>query len=115
MTPSMLHSLHLSVFLMLIFSFSSNAQKPDILGKWYFDRFGGPHGEIAESAEIVKANKLNKGLMITFTKNNKMIYSQPGGMRQNNSIADYQVSYDLRQVICAGDTLRIMLLTSEIL
>jgi len=36
-------------------------------------------------------------------------------MRQNNSIADYQVSYDLRQVICAGDTLRIMLLTSEIL
>jgi len=42
--------------------------KVDITGTWYFDRFGGPHGEIAESAEIVKANKLNKGLMITLHK-----------------------------------------------
>jgi len=100
---------------MLIFSFSSNAQKPDILGKWYFDRFGGPHGEIAESPEIVKANKQNKGLTLTFTKDNKMISSQQNGMKINNSTVNYQVLYDRKQVIIGSDTLQIKLLTSDIL
>lgn len=111
----MLHSLKLSICLMLVFSYASNAQKPDISGTWYFDRFGGPHGEIAKSPEIVKANKQNEGLTLTFTKGNKMISSQPGGMKINNSTVNYQVLYDRKQVIIDSDTMRIMLLTSEIL
>jgi len=64
----MFRHLHRSIFLFLILFCSFMDHKVDITGTWYFDRFGGPHGEIAESAEIVKANKLNKGLMITLHK-----------------------------------------------
>lgn len=102
------------VALMLIFSWSCT-QKPDLSGTWYFDRFGGPHGEIAESPEIVQANRQDQGLTFTFAKDHKLIKSQEGGPNINNSTATYQVFYNRRQVIIEGDTLQIMLLTSEIL
>jgi hypothetical protein len=109
----------MKLFLIAIFfcfqSCGSQSQKADIKGIWYFDRFGGPHGEISEDSEIVKANKENKGLTMSFTKDNKMISEQPGGMRVNNSVVNYQVFYDRKEVIISGDTLKIMLLTSEIL
>jgi hypothetical protein len=111
----MLLLLQRSFSLFLIFSLINHVQQVDITGIWYFDRFGGPHGEIDKSTETVKANKLNKGLMITFTKDGKLISTQPGGAKQNNSKVEYKVSYKLKQVIIGTDTLRIMLLTSEIL
>jgi hypothetical protein len=107
--------MHLPICLLLILSCFADAQNPDISGKWYFDRLGGPHGEIANDPQILKANKQNEGLSLTFAKDNKMISSQQVGTKVNNSTVDYKVSYDRKQVIIGGDTLRIMLLTSDIL
>jgi len=78
----------------IIFCFQSSlsySQTANISGIWYFDRFGGPHGEISESPEIVKANKVNKGLTITFGNDNKMISKLPGGNSNNSSVVSYQV------------------------
>ncbi|HEV3223994.1 hypothetical protein [Pedobacter sp.] len=102
----------------IIFCFQSSisySQQADIRGVWYFDRFGGPHGEISKDSEIVKANKINKGLIITFKDDNKMISKPPGGNANNNSVVNYQVFYDCKEVIIDGETIKIMLLTSEIL
>ena len=111
----MFNPVHSLIYLMLTIACLTNVQKPDISGTWYFDRFGGPHGEIAESPEIVKANKQNEGRIFTFTKDNKLISRQPGGMEINNSTVDYHVLPERRQVIIGSDTLQIILLTSEIL
>jgi hypothetical protein len=97
---------------MFIIFCCANAQQNAILGKWYFDRFGGPHGEIAESPDIVKANQQNNGISFTFTKDNKMFRVQPDG---NSMTVNYQVLPDRKQVVIERDTLQIMLLTSDIL
>jgi hypothetical protein len=107
--------MQLPICLLLIFSCFAGAQQPGILGVWYFDRLGGPLGEIASDPQILKANKQNEGLSLTFAKDNKMISSQQVGAKLNNSTVDYKVSYDRKQVIIGGDTMRIMLLTSDIL
>jgi hypothetical protein len=76
----MSHFLHRAVFLILICSCTGH--RVDLTGLWYFDRFGGPHGEISESPEIAEANKLNKGLTITFSNDNKMTSTQGGGTKK---------------------------------
>jgi hypothetical protein len=101
----------------IIFCFHSSisySQHADINGVWYFNRFGGPHGEISDDPEIIKANKINKGLMITFTGDNKMISKLPGNSA-NSTVVKYQVFYDRKEVIIDGVTMKIMLLTSDIL
>lgn len=55
---SMSRSLALAAILILIFSHTAYNQQNGIYGKWYFDRFGGPHGEIVKDGEIAKANKM---------------------------------------------------------
>ncbi len=104
--------------LSIIFCFQSSisySQKADIRGVWYFDRFGGPHGEISERSEIVKANKINEGLTFTFANDNKMISKPPGGNASDSSVVNYQVFYDRKEIVINGETMKIMLLTSEIL
>jgi hypothetical protein len=106
------------ILLGILFCFQTSVsylQKADMKGVWYFDRFGGPHGEIAESPEIVKANKMNKGMTMTFTNEGKMITKPPGGNTNDNSVVNYEVFYDRKEVIIDGETMKIMLLTSEIL
>jgi hypothetical protein len=111
----MLRSLFASAALVFIFSCSVNSQRNSIQGIWYFDRFGGPHGEIAESPEAVKANRQNEGTMFNFTADNKLITSLQGGSINNNNTQNYQVLSDRRQIIIGGDTMQIMLLTPDIL
>jgi hypothetical protein len=108
----MLRSSLLSISLMFIIFCCANAQQNNILGKWYFDRFGGPHGEIAESQNIVKANQQNKGMALTFTKDNKVTKDLPDG---TSSTVNYQLLANRKLIVLAGDTMRIMLLTSDIL
>jgi hypothetical protein len=110
---NMLRSLRLSIFLTL--AISCSARQISILGVWYFDRFGGPHGEIAESEDIVKTNQHDKGMMFTFTKDNKLIVTLPDGASNPNGTQDYRVLQNPRLIVIAGDTMQIMLLTSDIL
>jgi hypothetical protein len=102
----------LAVGLLLISYCQSYGQKAEIYGKWYFDRFGGPHGEIGKSAEIVKANKQNEGLSLTFTNDSKVTIQQKSGATMT---APFQFLASRKEVVLQGDTMRIMLLTSDIL
>jgi hypothetical protein len=110
---NMLRSLLLSILLILVISCS--VRQNSILGTWYFDRFGGPHGEIAESKDIVNANQQDKGMMFTFATNNKFIVNRPDGGSSPNGTQDYQVLQNSRLIVIGIDTMRIMLLTSDIL
>jgi hypothetical protein len=107
--------LHGSLTLLLSISLVSPLQQRDITGDWYFDRFGGPHGEIANSPEITKANKQFKGMLFTFGSDGKLRKTNGDGTKPPNATTNYKVFYQLRKVIVARDTLRIMLLTSDIL
>src|ERR1700761_5456077 len=71
-------------------------QPVTVMGDWYFDRFGGPHGEVSHSAEIVKANKDEEGYMFTLTKDGKFTTTQPNGT-QNTS--DYQYIAKRHEII----------------
>jgi hypothetical protein len=110
----MLRSLGLLVSLISILS-CSFVQRPEIMGTWYFDRFGGPHGETSDDPNIANANKQHQGLSFTFTRDNKLITRQPGQMAVHDTTVDYKVLADRREVVIGGDTMRIMLLTSQIL
>jgi hypothetical protein len=116
-----LKAIYLSMKLFLagmLFCFQTligQAQSVDIRGVWYFDRFGGPHGEISENPETVKANKTNVGLTFTFTNNNRVVRTPPGGNASNSSVVQYHIFYDRKEVTIDGETMKIMLLTSEIL
>jgi hypothetical protein len=106
------------VLLGLIFYFqslNSYSQAADIRGVWYFDRFGGPHSEIAMSADIANANKMDKGMSFTFRNDNKMITKPPGGHTADSTVVKYQVFYDRKEVVLDGVTMKIILLTSDIL
>jgi|HubBroStandDraft_6_1064221.scaffolds.fasta_scaffold666531_1 hypothetical protein len=113
----MLRSTTLSASLVLIFSCSCHAPQPEIFGKWYFDRFGGPHGEISTDPGIVNANKHNEGLTMTFTPYNKMIGTQKNGSNVDTFTTHYRIISPGRLFVMEGqsDTMRIMLLTSDIL
>jgi len=97
---------------LLIFSCPGYGQKAEIYGKWYFDRFGGPHGEISKDAEAVKANKQNEGLSLTFTKDNKVIMQRKTG---DAMTVPFKLLADKKEITLGRDTMRIMLLTSAIL
>ena len=99
------------------------AQQPDpqpratpqpvtVMGDWYFDRVGGPHGEVSHSKDIVKANADEAGYMFTLTKDGKFTTTQPNGT-QNTS--DYQYIVKRHEIILGKDTMKIKLLTSKIL
>jgi hypothetical protein len=98
--------------LLVIFSCTGYGQKPEIYGKWYFDRFGGPHGEIANDGEIGKANRQNEGMTLTFTKDNKAILQQKSGAPMT---APFQLLANRKEIVLRGDTMRIMLLNPSIL
>ena len=108
----MSRSLALAAILILIFSHTAYNQQNGIYGKWYFDRFGGPHGEIVKDGEIAKANKRNEGFSFDFTKENTMIVTQSSGKTMK---VPYKLFPDRKEVIIQGDTMRIMLLTADIL
>lgn len=103
---------HLAVCLILLSCGPSYGQKAEIYGKWYFDRFGGPHGEIVKDGEIAKANKQNEGFSFTFTNDNKAIIQQKDGATMK---ASFELLAKRKEVVLQGDTMRIMLLTSDIL
>jgi hypothetical protein len=102
----------LAICCLLILSCSACGQKAEIYGKWYFDRFGGPHSEVVEDGEIARANKLNKGLSFTFTKDDGAIYEQADGAKMN---APFHILPGRKGIVLHGDTLKIMLLTPDIL
>lgn len=104
-----------TILLPFVLLCSWNIQQLDVTGVWYFDRFGGPHGEIAESSSIVKANQQNKGTIYNFEKDRTLVRSRPGGTAGDVSTIKYQILYPSKLVIIGGDTLKIMLLTSQIL
>jgi hypothetical protein len=108
----MLRWFHLAFCLMLISCGPANGQKAQIYGKWYFDRFGGPHGEIAKDAEIAKANKQNEGLSFTFATDYKAIIQQKSGATMT---VPFQLLASRKEIVLQDDTMRIMLLTSDIL
>lgn len=98
--------LHFSAALFLLCFF----QQPDFTGDWYFDRFGGPHGEVAKGDSIDKATKQWTGYKFTFTKDGKCKTTEQDGTRDTKF---YQYIADRRLVILEGDTMKIMLLTSR--
>ena len=113
----MLRSLLLAILPMLFLFCCTNAQQKGILGKWYFDRFGGPHGEIAErsDSDMLRANKQDIGTTFTFAADNKLTVSPPGGSKNDSRSQDYQLFPDRKLVVIGSDSFRIMLLTSDIL
>jgi hypothetical protein len=48
----------LAICYLLVLSCTACGQKAEIYGKWFFDRFGGPDGEVVKNGEIAKANDL---------------------------------------------------------
>ena len=102
----------IAICCLLIFSCAACGQKAEIYGKWYFDRFGGPHGEVVKDGEIAKANQLNKGISFTFTKDGKAVLEQADGAKMNST---FQYLAGHEEIVLHGDTMRIMLLTSDIL
>lgn len=102
----------LAICLLLISYGPSYGQKAEIYGKWYFDRLGGPHGEIVKDGEIAKANKQNEGISFTFTNDNKAILQQKDG---STMTVPFQLLADRKEIVLQGDTMRIMLLTKDIL
>jgi hypothetical protein len=108
----MFRCLQLAVGLLLSSHYPSYGQKADIYGNWYFDRFGGPHGEIVKDGEIAKANKQNEGVSFTFTNDNKAILQQRNGATMT---ASFQILAGRKEIVLHCDTMRIMLLTSDIL
>jgi|GEM_PF-3208567 len=108
----MLRLIYPSVYF-LLFSFCPYFwQRAEIYGKWYFDRFGGPHGEIVKDGEIAKANKQNEGISFTFTNDNKAILQYKNGA---TVAAPFQLLPSRKEIVLHGDTMHIMLLNSEIL
>jgi len=108
----MLRWFHIAGYLILISYGPAYGQKAEIYGRWYFDRFGGPHGEISKDPEIAKANKQNEGLSFTFVTNNKAILKQSNGATMT---MPFQFLASRKEIVLQGDTMRIMLLTSDIL
>jgi hypothetical protein len=108
----MARTLLLSVCLLLTFPYAGYSQKAEIYGKWYFDRFGGPHGETSKDGEIAKANKQNEGYSFNFTHENTMIVTQATGSARK---VPYELFPGRIIIINQVDTMRIMLLTADIL
>ena len=104
MTPLIHVSLVLSVALLY------PQQQAEFTGNWYFDRFGGPHGEVVKNADIDKANQQEAGFKFVFTKDGKFKSIEPNGM---HTTKDYEYLAGPRRIIIDGDTMKIAMLTSE--
>lgn len=68
--------------------------KKQLVGSWVFDKFDFPNHISPDSEQAREANKTNKGLVITFTTDNKFISSQPGGIKANNVQTVYSLLKD---------------------
>jgi hypothetical protein len=104
MTPLIHGSLALLIAFLLF-----PAQQAELTGDWYFDRFGGPHGEIAKNDSIDKANKKFEGVKFTFTKDGKFRSVEQDGTHNTKA---YEYIPGQRLVIVDGDSMKIMLLTA---
>jgi hypothetical protein len=111
----MTHKTTKLLILFLFFISCTHPQKAPITGLWYFDRFGGSHGEIAQDSSVIKVNMENKGLTINFTTDNKLISSQPGGLERNKFTTSYKILDDQSKIIINGDTMTIKVLTKDML
>ncbi|MBS1661843.1 MAG: hypothetical protein JST68_12425 [Bacteroidetes bacterium] len=78
-----------------------------MVGKWAFERFEFA-GELKNAPDdvVAKANKTNKGLVLTFTADYKSISEQKGGLKQNNTNTTYRLLKGDRFVIM-GDTITV--------
>jgi hypothetical protein len=103
------------LFILSILLCPTRFQQPEITGTWYFDRYGGPHGEISKRAEILEANRLYQGTSFIFTKEGILIRDFPHGRQHNTTSINYRINYPSRLAIIGTDTMRIMLLTPQIL
>jgi hypothetical protein len=87
-------------------------QQAEFTGDWYFDRFAEANGEVSHNPDIDKANQQEAGFKFTFTKDGKFKSIGPNG---THTTKDYQYLADSRQIIIDGDTLKIALLTSQVM
>lgn len=96
-------------FLVLMALLFCPLQQADYTGDWYFDRFGGPNGEISHTDAIDKANKQEAGYKFTFTKDGKFRTVQSDGTRNTT---DYQYIHKGRLIVLGRDTMKIVRLTA---
>ena len=102
--------LHGSLALFAALFVLGTLQEPEITGDWYFDRFGGPHGEVSKGDSIDKATKEWTGYKFVFTKDGKCRTIAKDGSRVTKNI---EYIPDRRLVIFEQDTMKIMLLTAQ--
>ncbi|MCG7753141.1 hypothetical protein [Flavihumibacter cheonanensis] len=83
----------ISIFILVaISSCSSPDYAKTIIGKWEFYQFYSKEDLSTNQKEDLKSfNKSNKGLTIRFSPNGQFESDQPGGVIENNTIADYKV------------------------
>lgn len=105
---------HFLLFLFFFFAPFLNAQSKNnlLLGRWAFEKFMAPDNSTSANKFISDANKVNKGMIITFRTDNKMMSNQPNGIKENNSVSPYKLLKDNQYLIMGSDTARIDLLNS---
>ena len=98
------------LIIFVITSYGQTSKKDLLIGKWQFEKFISEYegSEITtEEEQMIKdANRANKGLILTFSNDNKFKSEQKGGMEINNSIGKYTLLPDNRIVIME-DTIKI--------
>ena len=98
------------LIIFVITSYGQTSKKYLLIGKWQFEKFISEYegSEITtEEEQMIKdANRANKGLILTFSNDNKFKSEQKGGMEINNSIGKYTLLPDNRIVIME-DTIKI--------
>ena len=98
------------LIIFVITSYGQTSKKDLLIGKWQFEKFISEYegSEITtEEEQMIKdANRANKGLILTFSNDNKFKKKKKGGMEINNSIGKYTLLPDNRIVIME-DTIKI--------
>ncbi|MCA6438518.1 MAG: hypothetical protein IM562_05515 [Chitinophagaceae bacterium] len=105
------------VFLPIVFGSSLNAQSKNdmLLGRWAFQKFMAHDNTVAAYKFISDADKANKGMVITFRIDNKMMSNQPNGIKENNSVVPYKLLKDNLHLVMGSDTARIDVLNPTVL
>jgi hypothetical protein len=100
----------------LIASCRQTQKKDLLLGKWNFEKFEFT-GELVNipPEEAKKANDINKGLIITFSSDNKFSTEQKGGTAINNSKEGTYLLLPDDRLIMMGDTTKIIQLDKSYL
>ena len=98
----------ISIFILVaISSCSSPDYAKTIIGKWEFYQFYSKEDLSTNQKEDLKSfNKSNKGLTIRFSPNGQFESDQPGGVEENNKIADYKVVDNM--LLIESDTIHIL-------